>query len=190
MDVPDNLLCVFSARVEERRDSYVIEVPKHEVTTGDVQPGAVYRTALLATGTEAETEDGSPVTRTKAEAETRAEVGATSESGTRADAGAETEGETETETGTQPESNASPGRDRTEAGPDREPSGPPVQEGELREVEIEDIGDQGDGIARVERGYVIIVPETDEGDRVTIEITNIRENVAFGKVVESEGHPQ
>ena len=32
MDVPDNLLCVFSARVEEQRDSYVIEVPKHEIT--------------------------------------------------------------------------------------------------------------------------------------------------------------
>jgi predicted RNA-binding protein with TRAM domain len=184
MDVPDNLLCVFSARVEERRDSYVIEVPKHEVTTGDVQPGAVYRTALLATGTEAETEGGSPVTRTKADAETRAEVGARTESGTRANTGARAEGETETETGTKSEANAGASRGRTEAGPDREPSGPPVEEGEVREVEIEDIGDQGDGIARVERGYVIIVPETDEGDRVTIEITNVRENVGFGKVVE------
>jgi hypothetical protein len=29
---------------------------------------------------------------------------------------------------------------------------PPVEEGELRYVEVEDMGDQGDGIARVERG--------------------------------------
>ncbi len=32
---------------------------------------------------------------------------------------------------------------------------------ETRYVEIEDIGKQGDGIARVERGYVIIVPGAD-----------------------------
>lgn len=30
---------------------------------------------------------------------------------------------------------------------------PPVEPGEMRYVEIEDIGKQGDGIARVERGY-------------------------------------
>jgi len=35
---------------------------------------------------------------------------------------------------------------------------PPVEPGEMRYVEIEDLGKQGDGIARVERGYVIIVP--------------------------------
>ncbi|MDX1747483.1 MAG: TRAM domain-containing protein, partial [Halobacteriales archaeon] len=34
---------------------------------------------------------------------------------------------------------------------------PPVEEGEIRYVEVEDLGKQGDGIARVERGYVIIV---------------------------------
>ena len=64
--------------------------------------------------------------------------------------------------------------------------GPPVVEGELRDVEIENLGDQGDGIAKVERGYVVIVPETDIGDRVTVEIQQVRENVAFAAVVE---HP-
>jgi predicted RNA-binding protein with TRAM domain len=151
MDVPDNLLCVFSARVEEQRDSYVIEVPKHEITNGAVEPGAVYRTALLATATEAD-ESSSSAARTKTDASTDER------------------------------------RQRTETGPDREASGPPVEEGEVREVEIEGIGDQGDGIARVERGYVIIVPETEEGERVTIEITNVRENVAFSEVVEREDH--
>lgn len=61
---------------------------------------------------------------------------------------------------------------------------PPVSEGETREVEIEDIGQQGDGIARVERGYVIIVPETDTGERVTVEITDVRENLAFARVID------
>jgi predicted RNA-binding protein with TRAM domain len=63
---------------------------------------------------------------------------------------------------------------------------PPVQEGDVREVEIEDIGSQGDGISRIERGYVVIVPETAVGDRVTVEITTARENVAFADVVETE----
>lgn len=167
MHVPNDLLCVFSARVEEQRDSYVVEIPKHEITNGDVQPGAVYRTALLATGTETAAEDRSPATRTKTEANS----------------------ETEARPETKARSETKP-RSETKARPDRDTSGPPVQEGEVREVEIEDIGDQGDGIARVERGYVIIVPETDEGDRVTIEITNVRENVAFGEVVESEDRLQ
>lgn len=81
---------------------------------------------------------------------------------------------------------------RTDAGTEQDPattqvqnpSELPVQTGEVREVEVETIGDQGDGIARVERGYMIIVPETGTGDQVTIEITALRENVAFGDVVE------
>jgi predicted RNA-binding protein with TRAM domain len=62
--------------------------------------------------------------------------------------------------------------------------GPPVEEGEQRDVEIENLGDQGDGIAKVERGYVVIVPETSVGNRVTVEIQDVRENVAFADVVE------
>jgi len=66
----------------------------------------------------------------------------------------------------------------------REPQEPPVEEGETREVEIEDIGEQGDGITRVERGFVVIVPDTKESERVKIEITDVRQNVAFAEVVE------
>jgi predicted RNA-binding protein with TRAM domain len=62
--------------------------------------------------------------------------------------------------------------------------GPPVDEGEQRTVEIEDLGEQGDGITRVERGFVVIVPDTEQGERVTVEITDVRENVAFAEVVE------
>jgi len=61
---------------------------------------------------------------------------------------------------------------------------PSVEEGEQREVEIENLGDQGDGIAKVERGYVVIVPETNIGDRVTVEMRQVRENVAFADVVD------
>ncbi|MCD2203882.1 MULTISPECIES: TRAM domain-containing protein [Halobacteriales] len=67
-------------------------------------------------------------------------------------------------------------------------STPPVTEGEQRTVEIEDIGDQGDGITRVERGFVVIVPDTERGERVTVEITDVTENVAFAEVAERENY--
>jgi predicted RNA-binding protein with TRAM domain len=51
-------------------------------------------------------------------------------------------------------------------------------------VEIEYLGDQGDGIAKVERGYVVIAPDTSIGDRVTAEIQQARETVAFADVVD------
>ena len=72
-----------------------------------------------------------------------------------------------------------------DATPSAEPQ-PPVEPGELRYVEIEDIGKQGDGIARVERGYVIIVPGTDVGERVKVEITEVKSNFAVGEVVEDD----
>ncbi|WP_049998844.1 TRAM domain-containing protein [Halococcus sediminicola] len=62
------------------------------------------------------------------------------------------------------------------------PSTPPVSSGDIREVTIETLGDQGDGIAKVERGYVLIVPEARPEDEVTVEITDVRENFAFTRV--------
>jgi len=86
------------------------------------------------------------------------------------------ESDTSTEsTDTEPES---------EPRPERGAQSPPVAEGETRNVEIEDIGEQGDGITRVERGYVVIVPDTEMGERVTVEIKDVQQNVAFAEVVE------
>jgi len=61
---------------------------------------------------------------------------------------------------------------------------PPVDVGETREVEIDSIGDKGDGIARIDQGYVVIVPETEVGDRATVRIENAQENVAFAEIVD------
>lgn len=66
----------------------------------------------------------------------------------------------------------------------RDSQAPPVEEGETRQVDIEGIGDQGDGITRVERGFVVIVPDTEKGERVRITITDVRDSVAFAEVVE------
>jgi predicted RNA-binding protein with TRAM domain len=67
--------------------------------------------------------------------------------------------------------------------PSDEPQ-PPVEAGEIRYVEIEDLGKQGDGIARVERGYVIIVPGAEVGERVKIEVSEVKSNFAVGEIIE------
>nr|WP_083851213.1 TRAM domain-containing protein [Halogranum salarium] len=52
----------------------------------------------------------------------------------------------------------------------------PVEKGDQRTVDIEDIGDQDDGIARTGPGYVLIIPDTEQGERVTVEVTDVSEN--------------
>jgi len=73
---------------------------------------------------------------------------------------------------------------RSDTDHDANQQGPPVSVGEQRIVEIDEMGDQGDGLARVERGFVVIVPETEVGERVRIQIQHINETVAFADVVE------
>ncbi|MFC6723572.1 TRAM domain-containing protein [Halobium palmae] len=60
---------------------------------------------------------------------------------------------------------------------------PPVEEGEVRSVVVDTLGDQGDGIARVERGFIVIIPGTKPGDEVDVEITDVKQTVAFAEPV-------
>lgn len=62
---------------------------------------------------------------------------------------------------------------------------PPVTEGERRTVTVEAVGSEGDGIAKVERGYVVIVPDTEVGEETTVEIERVTPSVAFAKVAEN-----
>lgn len=64
-----------------------------------------------------------------------------------------------------------------------ESQGPPVEIGDVRSVTIDTLGDQGDGIAKVERGFIVIVPDTRPGDHVDVEITNVADSVAFAEPV-------
>jgi len=89
--------------------------------------------------------------------------------------------------GTDDSTEGTPSTARSETSTASQPE-PPVSEGETRVVEIEDVGDQGDGITRVERGFVVIVPETDEGETVEIRIETVRPNVAFGTVIDRLNH--
>jgi len=72
-------------------------------------------------------------------------------------------------------------------GDDRKPArksfGPiPVKEGDVYDVEIEGIGDKGDGIAKVQ-GYVIVIPNVKKGDHVKVKVNAVRGKVSFGEVV-------
>jgi predicted RNA-binding protein with TRAM domain len=52
-------------------------------------------------------------------------------------------------------------------------STPPVDEGDVLEVEIDSKGEEGDGIAYVEGGYVVFVPNTAIGDVVNVEVVSV-----------------
>jgi len=58
----------------------------------------------------------------------------------------------------------------------------PVKEGETYDVTIEGIGEKGDGIAKIQ-GFVIVVPKTQQGQRVKVRITAVRGKVSFAEVV-------
>lgn len=141
MDLPNTLHCLFSATVEERDESYVVEVPKREIRVGSIDGGDTVRVGLFPP-----LSDGNPD-----------------------QAGSEQD---------------------KQAGSDQQPAPPdqPLDVGETRTVDIESIGDQGDGIARVERGFVVIVPDTEQGERVTVEITEVTDSVAFGEVRDRQSH--
>ncbi len=94
--------------------------------------------------------------------------------------------ETETESSeSQQQTTTTTTNDSGNAAVSSEPQ-PPVEGGEIRYVEVEDIGKQGDGIARVERGYVIIVPGAEIGERVKVEITEVKSNFAVGEIIDEE----
>lgn len=61
---------------------------------------------------------------------------------------------------------------------------PPVAEDEIRTVTIDTLGDQGDGITRVERGFVVIVANAKPDEEVTIKIETVQSNVAFASIIE------
>ena len=89
----------------------------------------------------------------------------------------------------QPGDNSQPAPPQTSDDSTQQPDldQPPVSTGETRIVEISELGDQGDGLTRVERGFVVIVPNTQKGERVRIEIETVRDTVAFAQVLERLG---
>jgi len=45
---------------------------------------------------------------------------------------------------------------------------------------VTDTGEEGDGVATVE-GFTLFVPGTTEGDRLTVEVTEVKERFGFAE---------
>ncbi|KDE58523.1 23S rRNA methyltransferase [Halostagnicola sp. A56] len=56
----------------------------------------------------------------------------------------------------------------------------PVESGDELEVDIVDVGTEGDGIASVE-GYRLFVPDTTEGETVTVRVEDVKPNFGFAQ---------
>ena len=157
VEITDSLACLYTGRVESRGDDYVVTVPASEIEHGSVSVGETYRIAVLD---RAGPDDGDSA----------------------ADADAASVPDADGSSGGAPSDDGQRPTSRGAAGavqPD-----PPVSEGEVRDVTIETLGDKGDGIAKIERGYVVIVPDAEPGEEPTVEITSVRENVSFANVVD------
>jgi predicted RNA-binding protein with TRAM domain len=59
----------------------------------------------------------------------------------------------------------------------------PVEVGKEYDVEIQEISRRGDGIARIE-GLVVFIPNTKQGDKLRIKITNISRRFAEAEVID------
>ena len=59
----------------------------------------------------------------------------------------------------------------------------PVETGEEYTVEIEEIGEEGDGVAYVEE-FVVLVPDSNLGEQALIEIREVEESFATAELVE------
>ena len=59
----------------------------------------------------------------------------------------------------------------------------PVSEGDIVDVDVEDLGSKGDGIARVE-GFVVFVPGAEVDTTYEVEITSVGNKFAFAENVE------
>jgi 23S rRNA (uridine2552-2'-O)-methyltransferase len=59
----------------------------------------------------------------------------------------------------------------------------PVSEGDVVEVTIDDVGSEGDGVAKID-GYTLFVSDTETGDEVRVRVTDLKPNFGFADVVD------
>ncbi len=61
----------------------------------------------------------------------------------------------------------------------------PVRAGDEIDVEIVDIGSEGDGVAKV-KGYTLFVPDAEEGERVAVRVTDVSPRFGFAERIDRE----
>jgi len=59
----------------------------------------------------------------------------------------------------------------------------PVREDEVVEVTIEDMGEEGDGIAKVEE-FTVFVSDVEEGETLDVQVTDVKQRYAFAEPAE------
>ena len=59
----------------------------------------------------------------------------------------------------------------------------PVAAGDRLEVDVVDVGDEGDGIAKVD-GYTLFVPGADAGETVEVRVTDVKPRFGFAELVD------
>jgi len=64
----------------------------------------------------------------------------------------------------------------------QERSDKPVSEGDTITAEVEGLGEENDGIVRVE-GYVLFVPGGEVGEEYEIQVTQVGPKFGFGEIV-------
>jgi len=63
------------------------------------------------------------------------------------------------------------------------PSDIPVDEGDVVEVEIQDIGTEGDGLAKID-GFAIFVPSGTPGDELMVEVIEVNQTLAHARALQ------
>lgn len=160
-------LCLFTGRIEKQNGEYVLTIPDQEIDLGTLQPDETYRIGVYATTTAPSgTGDHQPDPTAESANNPTNRLSATP-----------------SRDRDSPETAASSGRSTTS--PDSHSDQPPVREGETLQVDIESLGEQGDGLVKVGPGYVVFVPDTEVGQQPLVRITAARENVAFAEVIDS-----
>ena len=56
----------------------------------------------------------------------------------------------------------------------------PIREGDELTVDIEDVGSEGDGIAKVD-GFTLFVPGTETGETLRVRVTDVKPRFAFAE---------
>jgi 23S rRNA (uridine2552-2'-O)-methyltransferase len=59
----------------------------------------------------------------------------------------------------------------------------PVRVGDRLDVEIVDVGEEGDGVAKVEE-FTLFVPDAETGETVEVEVTDVKPRFGFAERVE------
>ena len=59
-----------------------------------------------------------------------------------------------------------------------------MEKGQIVELTIEDMSTEGQGIGRTDSGMVVFVQDALPGDTAEVELTKVKKNYAFGRIVE------